>query len=104
MAEEEEEEEEEEGGEKEEKEKEKENDDDDEQDSSEGEEDRRRQEDKKIEDPIQPKEGECVDDWIDRVFVFGDMMVFSDEGSVVVAEAVDLEDEEEGCVSVQFYG
>jgi hypothetical protein len=65
---------------------------------------RKEKKNEKIKDPIQPKEGESVDDWIDRVFVFGDMMVFSDDGSVVVAEVVNLEDEEKGCVSVQFYG
>jgi hypothetical protein len=31
-------------------------------------------------------------------------MVFSDNRSFVVAEVVNLEDKEKGCVSVQFYG
>jgi hypothetical protein len=56
---------------------------------------------------VQPKEGESVNDWVDRVFDQGAMMVFTRDtspGSVVVAESVDLEDDEAGCVSVQFYG
>lgn len=55
-----------------------------------------------------PRTSESLGAWMERVLVWGDMMVFSNPqspASIVVAEAVSLEEaEEEGCVPVQFYG